>query len=459
MSFRKIMLVVLTLVLAFSVLAACGSNNGGSKSGNSSTNTSKDKASNDKATAGDAKVEDVELRYPWWGNVSRHEKYNKLMDMFEAANPDITIVREPATWGDYWDKIPTQTAGGNPPDVLMWTTEGQIAEYIAKNAVLSLDEYIADGTIDISNFDQTALGLGQIKGKQYMLTKGLAAYVIHINEGLLESKNIALPTYDMTWDEMVSYMREIKPQLGTNEKGEEIYPIWIKPSDNKFLESWMRQQGKELFSEDGKSFGFSKEDLIGLFEFYLQLQEEGLTPPPNVVAELSGQDWEMGMLALHRIVMDFRPGNHLKVMQRHMEDRLNLVRFPSTNGKHGEIITGAFLGISAHSENPDAVARLINTWMNDLEFNKLYEHEHGIIANKKLLEEMETTMDPADKITTANMLDVLATTEAQPQRVPGMAPINDQLKKSLEEIEYGVKSVEAAVDDIFNAADKALAGN
>lgn len=456
MSFRKIMLIALTLVLTLGILAACSSDNDGSNSGSDSTNTSNDKASVDKVANVDAKDEVVELRYPWWGNVKRHDKYNELMDMFEAQHPNIKIIREPVSWGDYWDKIPVQTAGGNPPDILQWTTEGQVVVYIEKNAVLPLDKYIEDGTIDISKMNSTAVQLGNYKGKQYMLTKGLAAYSTTVNEGLLERKGAPLPKYDMTWDEMVDYMREIKPLLGENENGKEIYLMNLPSNNNLFLESWMRGRGKSLFSEDGKSFGFEKEDLIELFEFTMRLQEEGLTPPPEIVAEYEGKGLEEGMFGTHRIVMEFNPGNRMKVTQDYMEDRLNLVRFPSHNGNHGEILTGAFLGISAHSEHPEAVAKLINMWMNDLEFNKLYENEHGIIANEELLDKMKPTMIRGDILAVDNMVDVLNSTEAQPHRVPGMAPINDQLTKSLDEIKYGVKSIEKAVDDIFAEAERIL---
>lgn len=218
----------------------------------------------------------------------------------------------------------------------------------------------------------------------------------------------------------------------------------------------MRAKGKRLFNEERTGFGFEKEDLIELFEFYVQMQQEGITPPPQLVSELGDQDWEMGMLARQDIIMDFRPGNHLKRMDDHMEDDLGLIRVPSHDGRFGEVLTGAFIGISAHSKHPEMVAKLIDMWMNDLEFNKLYNNEHGIIINEKLLKEMEPEMHPQDVVTSQNMLDVAQSTEPQPHRVPGMAQIDDLMVKAREEIEYGVKSIEEAVDEVFAEINRIL---
>lgn len=445
-------LVLLSLVIG---VAAC-SNSGGSGGGTESGLTAKNNTDSEQSSESGTSDEVIELRYPWWGNVDRHEKYNQMMDMFEAKYPNVKIIREPATWGDYWDKIATQTAGGNPPDILQWTTEGQVVEYIERDAVLPLDDFIADGTIDISDLDPNLVELGRYNGKLYMLSKGKAAYAIVYNKSLLERKGLPLPEYEMSWDEMVAYMREIKPKLGTNEHGREIYPMWIKPHNNLFLETWMRAKDKRLFNEERTGFGFEKEDLIELFEFYVQMQQEGITPPPQLVSELGDQDWEMGMLARQDIIMDFRPGNHLKRMDDHMEDDLGLIRVPSHDGRFGEVLTGAFIGISAHSKHPEMVAKLIDMWMNDLEFNKLYNNEHGIIINEKLLKEMEPEMHPQDVVTSQNMLDVAQSTEPQPHRVPGMAQIDDLMVKAREEIEYGVKSIEEAVDEVFAEVNRIL---
>jgi len=153
-------------------------------------------------------------------------------------------------------------------------------------------------------------------------------------------------------------------------------------------------------------------------------------------------------------VFSARPGNHLKVIMGYMDDELTLIRLPGKNGKFGEVLTGAFLGISAQSKHPEVVAKLIDMWLNDLEFNQLYNNEHGIVQNTEILEKME--MHPGDRITTKNMQAVIASTTPQAPRFPGVAAIFDQVKKSYEALNFGRITVDQAVDEVFAAAEKIL---
>ena len=55
--------------------------------------------------------EQIELRFAWWGDTNRHEVYNAICDEFEAIYPNVTIIREPGTFNDFFDKLATQLAG------------------------------------------------------------------------------------------------------------------------------------------------------------------------------------------------------------------------------------------------------------------------------------------------------------------------------------------------------------
>jgi len=441
-----------TLLLLTSVLAACASGN----------NTPEAAAPNDgggetpkSETPAAGSSETIEIRYPWWGSVARHEKYNKLMDMFEAENPGIKVIREPGSWNDYWDKLPTQTAGGNAPDVLMYTTVGQMPEYADKGAVVPLDDYFASGAIDVSNIPKNVLELGKYKGKTYMVTKGLAALSLTTNVGLLKEKGAPLPKESYaTWDEFIAWAKEAQALLGKNDKGMDIYVIEDDAVDDLMLESYMRLYDKNLFNAEGTGFGFTKQDLIGYFNLWQSMVKEGIVPPAEITAEEGELQWEQDMLANRRVVMSGRPGNHLKVIMGYMDDELTLTRIPGGNGKFGEVLTGAFLGISSQSKHPDAVAKLINMWLNDQEFNNLYMNEHGIVQNTQILEKLE--MSPGDQATTKNMQAVIASTTPQAPRIPGVAGIFTQIETSYQEINFGRKTVEEAVDDIFAEAERIL---
>src|SRR5688572_6150035 len=79
----------------------------------------------------------VTLRFTWWGSDTRHQLTQKVIDAFEAENPNIKIKGEYGEWNGYWDKLATQTAANDSPDIIQMD-EKYIAEYGGRGALLDL---------------------------------------------------------------------------------------------------------------------------------------------------------------------------------------------------------------------------------------------------------------------------------------------------------------------------------
>ena len=92
------------------------------------------------------------LRVAWWGNTVRDQLYFAINDLFMAENPDVEIITESPGWGDYWVSMATAYASGSAPDVVQFQSN-QIGEYCSKGVLLPLDGYVADGTIDLSDWN------------------------------------------------------------------------------------------------------------------------------------------------------------------------------------------------------------------------------------------------------------------------------------------------------------------
>ena len=65
--------------------------------------------------------EPVELRMGWWGNDDRAERTLAVIELFEAAYPDITVSGEPnGGAGDHFQILDTQLAASNAPDIIQF---------------------------------------------------------------------------------------------------------------------------------------------------------------------------------------------------------------------------------------------------------------------------------------------------------------------------------------------------
>jgi len=83
----------------------------------------------------------------------------KIIEMFEAENPDIQVQLEPVGSGDYYARILTQIAAGDPPDLLQ-IGDDAVPMFVDKGAFLPLDDFIAGVNINA----RIAVGQGGRRG-------------------------------------------------------------------------------------------------------------------------------------------------------------------------------------------------------------------------------------------------------------------------------------------------------
>lgn len=58
------------------------------------------------------------LRYTWWGNPDRAARTKGAVALFEKEHPGITVRTSFAGYEAYKQKLATQAAGGDAPDVM-----------------------------------------------------------------------------------------------------------------------------------------------------------------------------------------------------------------------------------------------------------------------------------------------------------------------------------------------------
>jgi oligogalacturonide transport system substrate-binding protein len=59
-----------------------------------------------------------ELRFAWWGGGERHEAMLAATKLFESKNPGVKIKAEYSGFQGYQERLSTQIAGKNEPDIM-----------------------------------------------------------------------------------------------------------------------------------------------------------------------------------------------------------------------------------------------------------------------------------------------------------------------------------------------------
>ncbi len=71
------------------------------------------------------------------GQPDAQQEHPGEIDAYMKANPDVKISGQPGEFNSYWDKLATQTAGGQAPDIIQMDMN-YISEYGTRGALLDL---------------------------------------------------------------------------------------------------------------------------------------------------------------------------------------------------------------------------------------------------------------------------------------------------------------------------------
>lgn len=195
------------------------------------------------------------LRFMWWGGESRHKATVEAVDAFIKKNPGLNVAYEYSGFSGYFDKLLTQMAGNNAPDLVQLSYTA-VNEYIVRGQLQPLNEYIDNGTLDISQLDRTLLDTYKVDGKYYAIPTGVNTLFLFYNKTLFDKFGIAYPTTGMTMDEVYAKAKEFTE--AARAAGEQN--VWgITPTTGGFETIFQRNiidLGGQLWKDDLSAAAF-----------------------------------------------------------------------------------------------------------------------------------------------------------------------------------------------------------
>lgn len=399
---KRLISTILAAAMIISTLAGCGNkSDSDSSSGSTGTQpaeeavTENDTEETTSATDSAATGDTVKIRICWWGDTTRNELYNEIIDRFEAENPDIKVIRESGSWNDYWDKLATQVAGGNAPDVISMHVQ-YISDYAGRGVLADIQPYIDSGILDTSKMEQGILDGCKYNDTMCLIPMGITFTNMLVNQTLLEKYGLEVPTYttDYSWNDLMKMGEELK--AATDAAGETAYITSDSSAIYTMFRYMARQSGGDLYTEDGK-LGFDESVVVDWFNFWNEMREKGLIPDAASATEDAAAPIEQRLFTMGNVAFTCTPANQLYQFQEQMPDSvLTLARNPVGNdGSRGEYAEGAHFSINNTSsdEKKEAAAKLINFWVNSEASMELFQTDQGVPANADMAEYVKGLVD------------------------------------------------------------------
>lgn len=332
----------------------------------------------------------VTLRFAWWGNDTRNKLTNEVIAKFEAANPNIKIQAEPGEWGSYWDKLATQVAGNDMPDVIQMD-EKYIADYGNRGALLDLEKAgvvttdFAPGTVDGG---RTSKGL-------FGINAGINAPVVLANPKVLAAAGATLPDdKTWTWESHAALAAQITEKSPAGTFGSQNYGM-VEP----IMRVWLRQNGADEYNASG--IGFTAEQLTPWFQNMLDLQEKKAFPSASEASEDLTKGVDQTMAAQGKVAMFYYWSNQVAAFDKSTGQDLAVLRPPSKTGNAKDVQLwykpSMLWSASSQTKNKEAVTKFINFLANDVEAGKVLKTERGVPANLKVRAAVKENLGASDK--------------------------------------------------------------
>lgn len=455
---KKVLSILLVCSMIMVLFTACKKETAvtTTESSDASASTTESSTVTEATTDATATPSDVKLVVSWWGNQTRNERTQALLDLYTSQNPSVTFDGQFAEWADYWNKLATASAGHSLPDVIQMDYK-YLQQYVSNDLLVDLTPYIDNKTLDLSNVESGIVQSGSVDNGIYAVCIGVNAPALLYNKTLLDENGIAIKD-NMTMDEFIALSREVYEKTGYKTN------IAYNNGDN-FIEYLLRGQGIQLF-KDGKLGAASAEDFIPFFQIYETGIKEGWHVDPSVFAEITIGSVEQEPLVYGndpsvRSWCAFFYSNQLTAVQNAAPEgtTIGITTWPSADPKASNYLKpGQFLSVSKDSENPEEAVKILNFFTNSVEANDILLGERGVPASSVVAEAISDKIDEQSKQVTTYINDVVALncSTINPPAPDGASEVFALIDQIEEQLCYGVIDATEAAKQLFEEGNAIL---
>ncbi|MBV7694721.1 ABC transporter substrate-binding protein [Streptomyces sp. TRM70350] len=389
----------------------------------------------------------VVLRYTWWGNPDRAARTEEAIGLFEKKFPGIEVQSSFSGYDTYKQKLATQAAGGDAPDVMQldyrmidqYASGGVLYDLGRQRSVLRTDE-----------IDAGLLATGASDGRLYAVPQGRGTEAVIYDAEQWKATGVPLPSGAWTWREWADAMRALAEKTGA--------PAATDPGQSEdAFEVWLRGQGKDLYTEDG-GLGFTADDLTRWWTFTDRLRQEGVVSPAEQTTQLDGTV-ENTPLGRGKAIVDINWDAPASGFVALVGEGVTLAPMPSgEDGTPGQYFKPSmFMGIAANTEHPEEAARLIDFMLNDPGAARVLGATRSMPVNETLREEIAPDLTDFDKVIYEYQATVEGKLNAPPQAPPsGDSALQTTFQRDYDQVSYERMSPREAAENYITEAKAEL---
>jgi len=356
----------------------------------------------------------VALRMSTWGNDSRLKLTEEAVAAFEKANPGTTVQVENSEFGSYWDKLATQTAGNNAPDVIQMD-ESYIAAYGGRGALLDLST--KSSVLDLSVMDAKVLDTGKVNDTLVGAPVGVALFSVGVNPALLQKAGLKIPDdKTWTWDDLATMASTVTQKLGSQGVvGMDFFGLSAAE-----IGVWARQHNQEVFPVEGQT-AVTEDTLVSYFEFAKKMVGTKATPPAGSQSEDLTTALDQSRFATNKAAFHMQFHTQIAAFVAASGTDMKLLRLPAQkSGESPRMVNKAsmYWSMAARGEHTEEAAKLVDFLMTDPAAVKVLKVERGVPAIAEVQSVIEPELDATGKMSLTFAQDLQDEVVPPPQVTP-----------------------------------------
>lgn len=407
------------------------------------------------SSSGDAEPDGpVTLRFSTFGDPSKLEAREAVAKLYTEQSDGVTIAFEGSPGSSYGDKINTQIAANNAPDVINVAAD-RLYEYARSGVLAPLDDFTPE-PLDIGTFSEPLLNQGIVDGELVGIPVAQAMMGVVVDKTGFEEIGLDVPDGTWTWDEYFDTATEIHEVSDGA-----LYGAADGSGDYFIFETWLIGQGKTFYTDEGE-LAFDEDDLRTWLELWQAQRESGGIPPADVAAEYLAPDWPNSPIATGKgLMVHAATSNFIGGFQALTDHDVDLILPPVYEGGTSGVYPrpSSFLAVNARTSSPEQAAAFVDFFSNSPEAGEKLRLLSGVpgsgAAAKAVAELPDLTSDESEVLA----FNELVTPElvAAPPTLPQNANVvNDSLRIIAQEYAFGRLSLDDAVSRFFDDASAAL---
>lgn len=287
----------------------------------------------------------------------------EIAALYNQDHPNVKLNLIECAPDDYLEKIIVQLAGGQDIDLVWSGNNVAYSDFVAKDLLLPLDDYIKRDSIDVSGYGPTYESM-KIDGKISLMPVRNSEWVLYYNKDLFDAAGVEYPKGSMSYEEF----RELAKKMTKGEGTEKIWGGYI----HTWPISWTRyaiQGGSTIIDEDLTPF-------TKALQYRLDLESDGSVMPYTEQKATTAHyksAFLKGNVAMH-IMGDFHIGQ-LRAAEATKELTFDwdIAASPIPDGASPNTTTGMPAGfeISKKSKNPEEAWDFLS-YVSGVEGAKVY---------------------------------------------------------------------------------------